>query len=311
MSGKRSPKAADFKRVKQSAQEARQQAEEHKAKLSDYEKKLADLEKQPKHNAELIKALEKERDDYKAYKEKYDAVAVQFTPEFHKRFEDKEVAVDNALKQIIGNEPQAMRISQALRMADGPEKKRILAELTADMDPFTVGEINLANRELKQVAAERQSELKRASDTLANIAESRKRQEEELSTRRGKAFETVFQSLSQGEKAIPVYQKREGDEAWNQEVEQRSQVARAVFEGKFDTEEERAQASMWAAAAPGILKNWQAERTQLQAQLAEQAATIQKLRGANPSLAPTPTPTPAGGKRKTLTEVMLENAVHG
>jgi len=66
LEGKRAPKGEDFKRVKHAATEANKRADELKAAKEAADKELAELRKTPKHNAELIKQIESERDELKA-----------------------------------------------------------------------------------------------------------------------------------------------------------------------------------------------------------------------------------------------------
>jgi hypothetical protein len=94
ISGKRNPKGEDFKRVKTAAAEAAKQRDEIKARAETFEKELTELKKAPKHNAELISKIEKERDDFRG---KYEQVALAFDPDFNAGYQSK---IDSVLANV-------------------------------------------------------------------------------------------------------------------------------------------------------------------------------------------------------------------
>lgn len=303
LSGKRSPKADDFRRVKQGRDEAKKIADEFKAKLEPVEKELVELKKAPKHNAELIKKLETERDDFKG---KYEAFIVQFTPEFQTKFDSRISEVVTSLKGAIP-EAEAGRLAELMQLPDSEAKRRAISEITEAMDQFQVAEVVAANQQIRRINAERREAVTKANQTLTTIAQDRQKQAEESKTRLGQVFDETLASASQGDKAIPVYQTREGDAEWNRGVAERAKVARAVFHMELD-DGERAQAAIWAAAAPGILASAKASLAAKDAELAEAKATIQKLQGSNPGLGTGSGNNAASGK-KTFTERMMEATV--
>lgn len=302
LTGKRSPKSDDFRRVKEGRDAERKAKEELRAKLEPVEKELTELRKAPKHNSELIKKLESERDDFKG---KYEAFIVQFTPEFTAKFDGQIANVVAGLKTVMP-EGDAQKLAELLQIPDSDAKKRAISEITEAMDQFQVAEVVAANREIRRINGDRREAITKANQTLSTIAQERQKQSEESSARMTKLFDEIYASATQGDKAIPVYQKREGDEAWNKGVEERARVARAVFNGEFDNPEDKAQAALWAAAAPGILADYKAAVTAKDAELAELKDTIAKLQGANPGLGTGSTTATVG--KKSFLDRMMETA---
>jgi uncharacterized protein YoxC len=277
ISGRRNPKSEDFKRVKHSAAEAARQRDELKFKAETFEKELGELKKAPKHNAELIKTIEKERDDYKG---RYEAVALEWDPDFNASYKERVDHVIENIKKIMPAD-RADDIAQVLQMPESDRKRKALVELSEDLDQFSVNDISQANRDIRGITGERLSRLAKASEGLTSLAKERQAKAEAYKTQRAKLFEDV---LEKARTINPVFQTREGDtkevKAWNSAVEERSKAARSLFMGEVTEDASRADAALWAAAAPGFLnelKVYQTENTQLK-------ETLAKLQSASPGL---------------------------
>lgn len=304
LEGKRAPKGDDFKRVKHAATEANKRADELKVKYEAAEKRLAELDKHPKHNADLISKLEKERDDFKT---RYESVTLEITPEFHTAFKSRMEAVIGKVKDLVPAD-RVDKLAQLMTMPDSEWKRRALGELTEDLDPIALNRVLRADEMAGDILAEKQGRIAKANETLGMIATERQKQQEERKTAYAKSFDDVIAAKSVGDDAIPVLQIREGDtpeaKAWNEGVVERKKVARAAFMDEFDTPEEKAESSIWAASAPGFL----AELKAAQAENAALKETLAKLQGSAPSL-------DARGKggeaprKMTMTERMMENAI--
>jgi len=278
IAGRRNPKSEDFKRVKQTATEASKQRDELKARAETFEKELGELKKAPKHNAELIKTLEKERDDFKG---RYEAVALEWDPEFNAGYKARADAVLESIKQIVPGDA-ATDIAAVLQMPDGERKRKALAELTEELDPFSINEIAQINRDLKSINAERATKLAKASSGLAELAKERQAKMESHRTEMTQFFDSTLETAM---KENPVFQKRDGDgddtKDWNSAVENRAKIARSLFMGEVKEPSQRAEASLWAAAAPGFLEQLKSA-TKENAELKE---TLSKLQSAAPGMA--------------------------
>lgn len=271
-SGKRSPKSEDFKRVKTAASEFRKKYEEAEPKLKQYEQELTELKKAPKHNAELIKTITEERDRYKGM---FEQVAVEISPEFHAKYKTRLDGVKAGLPA-----EHADKLMSLLTLPDSDAKRKHLAEITAEMDEFQVAEIVAANREVRTILNERQGELTKAQESLTKIGEERTKKQQERQTALAKTFDEVIARSQDPKEGIPVFQTKEGDEAWNKSVNERIAVAKAIFSGQIESDSERADAALWAAAAPEFLNQLKTVTTEL----ATANETIAKLRGSTPSL---------------------------
>lgn len=301
LEGKRAPKGEDFKRVKHAAAEANKRADELKAKHEAAEKRLAELDKAPKHNAELIKKIEAERDEFKA---KWQTVEAQFDPGFHAKYDAQVSEAIVKIKDIVPAD-RLNDLAQVLQMPEGERKRKILAELEEDLDIGTVTEIRATNREVRDILAARKRELETSDTILKTGAEKRQKEQAERKTAYAKSFDDVLAAKSAGDDAIPVLQTREGDtpevKAWNAGVAERSKVARAMFMDEYETPEEKAEASIWAASAPGFL----AELMAAQSELATLKETLSKVQGTSPGIG-AGGKGDGGGKKLSFTERMMQ-----
>jgi len=300
LEGKRTPKNDDFKRVKNAASEASKRADELKAKLEAADKERDELRKAPKHNAELIKKIESERDELQA---KWQLVAAQFDSGFHAKYEAK---VTDAIAKIKDAVPadRMNDLSQVIQMPEGDRKRKILAELTEDLDAPTITDIMIANREVRDILSSRKKELEDSGTILKTSAEQRKKEQDERKAAYAQSFDAVLKKKSTGDDALPILQTRDGDADWNTGVAERAAVARAVFMDEFESPEEKAEAAIWAASAPGFLSELKAAQTE-NATLKE---TLAKLQSASPGLGGGGKGS-EGGKKMTFTERAIANAI--
>lgn len=304
LEGRRTPKNDDFKRVKHAATEASKERDALKAKAGEYEKELGELRKAPKHNADVIKKIESERDELKA---KWQTVAAQFDSGFHAKYEAK---VGEAIAKIKDAIPadKVDKIAQLLQMPESDWKRKAMAELTEEMDAPTITDIMIANREVRDILAARKKELSDSGEILKTSAETRQKEQLERKEAYSKSFDAVLKRKSVGDDALPVLQEREGDtpeiKAWNKSVAERATIARAVFMDEFESPEEKAEASIWAASAPGFL----AELKTVQAENVSLKETLAKLQGASPNLG-SGGKTAESGKKMTFTERAIAEAM--
>lgn len=302
ISGKRSPKSEDFRRVKTRATEAQKLADELRGKLAELEK-----QKPSKLYDEKISKLEVELKSLAEYKTKWEGVAAQFDPAFQTKYQTKVDSVIGAVKPLLPQD-KAENIAAVLQMADSPYKIENLKALTEDLDQITVSEITAANREVRGIFAERKAELEKSGEILNKAHEERQKQSREAAERSGKAFEETFKKFTEGESAIPVFQKREDDKEWNKGVEERERVARVIFNGEFESDSDKAEAAAWSAAAPGILAWAKNSIAAKDAELAEAKATIERLQGSSPAINGGK-PADAGGQKTTFLDRMRQNSI--
>lgn len=303
LSGKRNPKSEDYKRVKHAATEANKRADELKAQHEAATKELAELRKN-RGDADKMAKLEKELVEVKG---KWQAVAAQFDSGFNAKYEQLLNSEMDKIKDAIPAD-RADKIKQLFQMPESEWKRKAMAELTEDLDTPTVTDIMIANRAVRDIMAARKKELDDSGNVLKASAEQRQKEQEERKAAYAKSFDAVLSKKSTGDEAIPVLQTREGDspevKAWNEGVAERAAVARAVFMDQFDSPEEKAEASIWAASAPGFL----AELKAAQSRVAELEKTLAAIQGASPGMGIAGKGA-EGGQKMTFQERMAAAAI--
>lgn len=284
LSGRRNPKSEDYKRVKTAATEANKRAEELKAKFEAATKEAETLRKS-RGDTDKLAVVEKERDELKS---KWQSVAAQFDSGFQAKYD---TMVSEAIDKIKGAVPaeKFSAVAYIVKMEEGEQKRKLLAEATEDLDAPTVTEIMLANREVRDIFSARKKELNDSGEVLKTSAEQRRKEQEERKTAYAKSFDATLARKSTGDDALPVLKTREGDsadvKAWNEGVAERAAVARAYFMDEYDTPEQKADASILAASAPGFLSELKSARTRI----AELEQTLAGMQSSSPGIG-------AGGK---------------
>lgn len=276
--GKRSPKSDDFKRVKSAASEAKTRlAEIEKAKVAleeQYKTAQAELEtekKSPKHNAELINQLTKERDEALT---KFNEVAFDFIPEIQQKFDGRKAEATAGLKAMVKNSDEIISV---LEMPESEHKKKLLNELTAEMGEIEKGEIVATNRDLRKINAEYSQDRKKANEAIAKIASERTAKQQAAQAEYNKHFEEQIARFQDAKEGLPGFvAKSDADKPL---INERIAVARQVYSGQLPPQE-RAKMAAFAAMTPELLKQLSAQN----ALLAERDAVIAKLQGAGPTV---------------------------
>lgn len=299
LSEKRAARAEDWEKLRGFVGKYKSKAEQAEAKYSELTKKLEEAEKKPKHNAELIAKLEQERD---LYKTKFEEVAVEFSPDFNAKYAGRVNAAIENLKSAIPAEVMP-DVAAILQMPDSKAKNEKLQELVSNMDDLQRTEVLLANREVKGILTERQSAIAKANETLTKTAEEKQAKLKERFESYKKEFSSQLAKMKDPKDGIPTLVARDGDEEWNNSVAERERVAAAIFEDRFESPAEKAEAAIWAASAPSFLSELKSKS----AKIAELEATIAKMQASNPSVTTAPkSGTMTATTRKSFAQKMSE-----
>lgn len=278
LTGKRSPKSEDFKRVKNKAKEFEDKFTVADKTAAELKKELEAAKKSPKPDMAEIERLKKDVAEAQQYKTLFNEIALEFNPAFKEKYKTRFDSVFGGLKSALPAD-KADKIISALQQPEGEFKRKQLAELTDEMDAFQISEIAAANRDIRNIAAERDGELSKAESKMKELHAERQAQTAKQRTEFESAFEAVSARAKDKEKGIPYMQEREGDDEWNKGVNERRAVAKAFFTDQV-TAEEKADAAHWAATAPVLLQ----DNARLAQEVSGLKETITKLQGANPGI---------------------------
>ena len=271
----KSTKAADaFRKIK-----------EEKALLA---KQLDELKSgktaNPNYEAQL-KTLQEERD---ALSERVRILDVERHPEFVKKYEGKINGVFDSVKSLVGSDGE--RLVDLLKSPESEYRNSQIDDIVEGLSPSRKAKLGALIVKYDEINGERASEISEAkSDYDAIISQYQQDNEEGTKAALESATKT-WTKVSENARALEIFEPREGDDEWNNELNGRLSLAQQIFNGE-NSEEDLAKAALWAAAAPKYRELLYAQvevNKRLQAELS-------KYRGSEPGV--TSKATGGGGSR--------------
>lgn len=276
-------KIADKKRlsaVQEKLTAAETQIKEFQTKYTEVETKLKEKPPTDPEVEARAKQLEVEN---KALTEKIIELDVTQHPKFKAYYEggiDKQIG---KAKKLVGAE-KADVIERILKLPDGDYKKLQLrefvsAEMDDDMDKQQLGDIVIKINDLKE---DREAEVEKASQHKDKLVVQRQTaaatQQKQLQT----AFESTLKQLQDPKDGMIIYQKRDGDAAWNAEVDKTIDMAKRILSSNNLKPETISKLTFDALAFPKLLTTFHAKMTEWNADKAKLEAQVKELTAAQP-----------------------------
>lgn len=160
-------------------------------------------------------------------------VAYERSPKFKEKFGARETAMRSQLEATakdLGVEDHQVAQLNAL---SGRRRFEMIDEL--DIPQSAKGALSSLAMQLDGIKAEREADLGRSREELTawqqEQEQERKQQEQALRAEEDRVF---AEELGTATTTLPAFQKIEGNEAWNKEVESRIEQARQFFNGGAD-----------------------------------------------------------------------------
>ena len=271
----KSTKAADaFRKIK-----------EEKAQLA---KQLEELKSGKTTNPnfeEQLKTLQQERD---ALSERVRILDVERHPEFVKKYEGKINGVFDSVKSLVGTDGE--RLVGLLKSPESDYRNSQIDDIVEGLSPSKKAKLGALIVKYDEINGEKASEISEAKADYDAII-SKYQQDNEQGTKAALESATkTWAKVSENARALEIFEPRDGDDEWNGELNQRLSLAQQIFNGE-NSEEDLAQAALWAAAAPKYRELLYAQvevNKRLQAELS-------KFRGSEPGV--TSKATGGGGSR--------------
>lgn len=260
-----SPSSKHFKALKTERDTARTELEQLKEKLSSLENSDVD---------NVMESLTKERDDLS---QRLRLASIERHPEFQKKYQDRISHIIDQAKKAVPEEYKS-RIGDLLLMDESEYRTQSLEEVFVELPTSQQAKMGALMARMDEVMSDRSNALSNAGDTYQALMADQAQQQETHMADSNKLFDEVS---GQASKVLEVFQTREGDDDWNNEVSSRINSARGIFTGDNDPKE-LASASMWAAAGPKYreLLGVQIElNRRLQAQVEEQGGATPSVSG--------------------------------
>ena len=226
---KKSRSSDDFKLIKTQRDSAKSEVDHLRAEVTDLKKQV---------NSTDLDSLRAERDDLS---KRLRAASIERHPEFEKFYTSKLNGVIGRAKATAGDHGE--RMEQILKMDTSAYRDAQMEELFSELPTSKQATLGALIAQADEVKADRQSQLQDADSTYEQLMSSQNEQHEQMLTKSRKTFEDVAERAA----VLEVYQKREGDDDWNSEVDSRLELARNGFLGQSD-ENQLAMLSLWGAA---------------------------------------------------------------
>lgn len=244
----------------------------YETKVKEYEDKLkAASETKPDPEFETIK---QEREQYKTLLRQ---IAVEYDPQFKGYYSGKSQAQIELAKRIVGSD-KATQVEQLLNLPDSAYKDQQIETMISDLPVWKQGQLGSVISSLAQLESERAAEIAKSKE---NFNQLQARQTKQLEDRK-KAIETEFNSTLDNLKSQSfLFQFKDGDNEWNNKVNERIELARHFMFGS-PKQDQIISAAFNAVAYPAILEHSLSQSKEiesLKSQIAELTKATPKLEG--------------------------------
>lgn len=237
---------------------------------------------------EQLKAIQTERDQLS---DTLKVIAVENHPRFKAYFEGKTNQQLDMAKRIVGAE-KAEEVASLLKLDASRYRDEQLETVLAELSPLAQSQLGSVINALENIRAERASEIANAKGTYEKMLAQQAETAKSRTAKIDELFAAELKTVQDKEKGSPMFQLRDGDEAWNKSVTERINAAKNIISGKLSPEQAVTQA-LAAAAFPAILQHV----SSLAQQLAAAQEQVKKLSAASPTVEQTP-PTVTGSEHQ-------------
>lgn len=223
------------------ATEARKQIKAENKKLKE---QLAQAKTDP-----AVEAIKKENEELHRQLE---TVAIERSPRFQNQFSSEANAIVEVAK--AGLPKIADKVEAILRLPAGDYRAAQIEAVAGDLSASQATALNVALLDMDKLNYRKNLVLTNQRDSwMREMREAESRRENESKAQKQQWQETFEETLNSAQENLAMYQPREGDEAWNKEVQSSIELARRVYAGEDMEPVDLAKTALWAAAAPKIL----------------------------------------------------------
>jgi hypothetical protein len=195
--------------------------DEWQKKYEESTKKPAEVKVEPPPDYEQIK---KERD---LYDEQLRVVNIERHPKFVEYYkQQRNLQVDMA-KQIVGPD-KAAQIELLLGLPEGDYKDSQMDEFLSELSSFKAGRLSAVTNNLTAIETERQTEIKKAHENFDKIQAEQASGLQQRQKQMESLVEESIKGLTEGERSLPIFQTKQGDDEWNKCVTERLALAKQI-----------------------------------------------------------------------------------
>lgn len=248
-----------------------------KAERDAVRQELEALKKAPNATEEYVNKLKVIEDEKKALSEQLRLLDIERHPEFQQKYNSRIEATHELIKVSAGE--QGELLSKLLRVPQNDTRDAQIDRIISELPPSKQAKVGALMARIDEISTDRSKELNDAKTRYENVIQARQQEAEQQTMQAKISSEKTWASVKESARALEVFEPKEGDEAWNSEVNDRVELARRIFNGEND-EADLAKAALWAAAAPKyreLLHAQMALNGKLQAELSKLRSSEAKV----------------------------------
>lgn len=248
-----------------------------KAERDAVRQELEALKKAPNVTEEYVNKLKIIEDEKKALSEQLRLLDIERHPEFQQKYNSRIEATHELIKVSAGE--QGELLSKLLRVPQNDTRDAQIDRIISELPPSKQAKVGALMARIDEISTDRMKELNDAKTRYESVIQTRQQEAEQQTMQAKISSEKTWASVKESARALEVFEPKEGDEAWNSEVNDRVELARRIFNGEND-EADLAKAALWAAAAPKyreLLHAQMALNGKLQAELSKLRSSEAKV----------------------------------
>jgi len=239
-----------------------------------------------KEDPEIKGQIERLQKENEALTEQIRMADVTQHPKWKAHFGALEQEQNEIATAVLGEE-KAKAFMEIVSIPNTPNlreyKKAKMDEFSADLTSYEQRIIGNVEAELMKLDMRKQQEIKNNAEHVSKLKETQQTQGKAQIAAKEKLFATTIAQLSDPKTGLAMFQKKDGNDEWNKQVDAMTNDAKRYFFGAKDLKaEDVAKAAMHAAAMPTLLKAWESDLAAKEKEIATLQAQVKKLSAAQP-----------------------------
>lgn len=261
----------------------------NQAKIKEYEAKAAEYETKLKSAPAVDPAIQQEVERLKAenaiLNDKITVLDVTQHPKFVAYYEGKSKSSIEKAKRLVGEE-KAAQVERILGLPDSDYKTMEIETFVNELSPLQSSRMAVVIDEMENTRLERERDIKDANEHKGKLTTEQEAHARSTATKNKAFMEQAFgqavKALQDPKEGSPIYQLKEGDDAWNAGVSKRIDTVKTLLMGNSAKPEDIIRGAFQAAAYPDVLRAYQTDKAAWAAEKATLEAQVKELSAAQP-----------------------------
>ena len=262
--------------------------EKLKGELAARDTQLADLQRQleaakvkPAEDTATNAEIERRDALIKNLTERIAVLDVTKDPRFEQYFDAKLTQQNQMADNIVGAERKD-DWKRIMALPDGEYRREQIEEFMGGLTPYQQSRLGGVINALDGIEQERKTEIEKAGKHRETLMAQRESKQKDFAAQRQKGFDEALAALQDPKAGNPVFQSREGDEAWNAALAKSVDTAKSLLFGNQIAPREIAKAALFASAFPKVVASYNADMQAKNETITKLEAQVKALTAAQP-----------------------------